>query len=175
MEKKTTLFNHSLMWGAILGIILIVYSLLLYFLDLSTNRALGYVAWLITIVIVFYAMKVYRDKVNQGALSFGNAFAIGILVCLISGLISAIFAYIQFSVLSPELIDKMIQIGEERLLSRGMPDDMVERSMAMSRKFMTPAMISLMAFIMSVIIGAVISLILAAIVKKEPNPFQTEQ
>jgi len=175
MEKKTTIFNHSLMWGVILGIVLIVYSLILYFLDLSTNRALGYVTWLITIIAVFYAMKIYRDNVNQGVLSFGNAFVIGLLVCIISGLISAVFAYIQFSVLSPELIDKMIQIGEEKLLSRGMSDEMVEQSLAMSRKFMTPTMISIMAFVMSAIFGAILSLILAAIVKKEPNPFQTKQ
>ncbi|MBN2213048.1 MAG: DUF4199 domain-containing protein [Bacteroidales bacterium] len=175
MEKKTTLFNHSLTWGVILGIVLIVYTLILYFLNLSTNRALGYVSWLITIVIVFYAMKMYRDNVNQGALSFGNAFVIGLLVCIISGLISSIFAYIQFTVISPELIDKMVQIGEERLLSRGMPDDMVEQSMEMSRKFMTPTMISVMAFIMTIIFGAILSLILAAFVKREPNPFQAEQ
>ena len=175
MENKTTLFNHSLVWGAILGIVLIVWSLLLYFLDLSTNRVLGYVSWLISIAIVFYAMKIYRDTVNQGILSFSNAFVIGLLVCIISGFISAVFAYIQFNFISPELIDKMVQISEEKLLSRGMPDDMVEQSLEMSRKFMTPGLIAFMAFIMSAIIGAIVSLILAAIVKKEPNPFQTAQ
>jgi len=174
MEKKTTLFNHSLLWGVILGIVLIVYTLILYFLNLSTNRALGYVAWLIIIIVVFYAMKVYRDNVNQGVLSFGNAFVIGLLVCIISGLISAIFGYIQFSVLSPELIDKMLQITEERFLSRGMSDSMVESSLEMSRKLMTPAMIAVMSFVWSLIFGAILSLILAAIVKKEPNPVQTE-
>ncbi len=173
MENKTTLFNHSLVWGAILGIVLIVWSLLLYFLDLSTNRVLGYVSWLISIAIVFYAMKIYRDTVNQGILSFSNAFVIGLLVCIISGFISAVFAYIQFNFISPELIDKMVQISEEKLLSRGMPDDMVEQSLEMSRKFMTPGLIAVMAFVMSVILGAIMSLILAAIVKKEPNPFQT--
>ena len=88
MDKKTTIFNHALIWGAILGIVLIVYNLLLYFLDLSTNRALGYVSWLISIAIVFYAMKVYRDSVNQGILSFRDAFVTGFLVCVISGFIS---------------------------------------------------------------------------------------
>ena len=175
MDKKTTIFNHALIWGAILGIVLIVYNLLLYFLDLSTNRALGYVSWLISIAIVFYAMKVYRDSVNQGILSFRDAFVTGFLVCVISGFISAVFAYIQFNYISPELIDKMAQIAEERFLSRGMSDDMVERSMAMSRKFLTPGSISIMAFVMSVFFGAFISLILAAIVKKEPNPFQTAE
>ncbi len=174
MEKKTTLFNHSLLWGAILGIIVIVYTLILYFLNLSTNRPLGFVAWLIIIVVVFYAMKSYRDNVNQGVLSYGNAFVIGLLVCIISGLISAIFGYIQFSVLSPELIDKMLQISEERLLSRGLPDNVIERSLEMSRKLMTPTMIAVMSFVWSFIFGAILSLILAAIVKKEPNPVQTE-
>lgn len=175
MEKKTTLLNHSLVWGAILGIVLIVWSLLLYFLDLSTNRALGYVSWLISIAIVFYAMKIYRDTVNQGILSFSNAFVIGLLVCVISGFISAVFAYIQFNFISPELVDKILQITEERMLSRGMTDDMVEQSLEMSSKFMTPGLIAIMAFVMSVFVGAIISLILAAIVKKEPNPFQTAE
>jgi hypothetical protein len=82
MEKKTTLFNHALVWGAILGIVLVVYSLLLYFLDLSTSKALSFISWIIIIGGIFYAMKLYRDGVNQGILSFGNAFTIGILVLL---------------------------------------------------------------------------------------------
>jgi hypothetical protein len=69
----------------------------------------------------------------------------------------------------------MMQISEEKLLSRGMSDELVEQSLVMSRKFMTPAIISIMAFVMTVFVGAVLSLILAVIVKKEPNPFQTEQ
>lgn len=169
MEKKTSIFNHSLMWGAILGIVLIVYSLLLYFMDLSTNRGLSFVSWIIIIAGLFYAMKLYRDTVNQGILSFGNAFAIGLLVCIVSGLIASIFAYIQFSFIAPELIDKLTQISEEKLLSRGMSEEMIEQSMAISKKFMTPVMISVWAFVMSVIIGTVLSLILAAIVKKEPK------
>jgi len=145
----------------------------MYFLNLSLNKALGWVSWLVVIAIVYYAMKIYRDTVNQGTLNFGNAFTIGLLVCVISGFISAVFAYIQFSFISPELIDKMVQISEEKLLSKGMSDDVVERSLEMSRKFMVPWIMSLMAFVFTVFIGAIISLVMAAIVKKEPNPFQT--
>lgn len=169
MEKKTSLFSHSLLWGAILGIILVVYSLILYFLDQSTNKGLGYVTWIIIIVCLFYAMKSYRDSVNQGTLSYGNAFVIGLLVAIIAGFISSVFTYIQFRFISPEIIDKMLQMTEDKLMSKGMSDDMIEKSIEMSKKFMTPIIMSIMGFIMTVIIGGILSLIIAAIAKKDPE------
>ncbi len=169
MEKKTSIFNHSLLWGAILGIVLVVYSLILYFLNLSTNKGLSYVTWLIIIVCLFYAMKLYRDSVNQGTLTYGNAFTIGILVIIIAGVISSVFTYIQFKFIGPELIDKILQMTEDKLTSKGLSEDMIEKSLEMSKKFMTPAMMAIMGFVMTVIIGGILSLIIAAIAKKEPD------
>lgn len=171
MEQKTSVLNYSLKWGVILGIIMVIYSLLLYILDLSLNRALGWVAYAILLVAVFLAVKNYRDKLNGGFLSFGNAFSIGLLIFIFSGIISAIFSFIMFKYLAPELIDKITVMQEEKLLSRGIPEDMVEAQMGMAKKFMSPGMMSIMSVVSSLVGGSIISLIVAAILKKANNPF----
>lgn len=172
MEQKTSTLNYSLKWGVIIGVILIIYTLLLYILDLSMNKALGWLSFVILIVGVFMAIKNYRDKLNNGLLSFGNGFSIGLLIFIFSGIISAIFSYVLFTYIAPELIDKITAAAEENLLNKGIPEDMIETQMAMAKKFMSPTFMVLTSLISSVVIGAIISLIIAAILKKEnKTPF----
>ncbi len=174
-QNKISPTNHAIKWGLILGIILIVYSLLLYFLDLTTNRALGWVSFLISIIIVVLGIKSFRDDINNGVISFSKAFGVGILICLFAGIVSSIFTYIQLSLISPELVDKMIELTEEKLLERGISEDMIETQMAISKKFMTPSMMAIMSLIWFVVFGAIVSLIVAAILKKEGDPFASSE
>jgi hypothetical protein len=172
MEQKTSTLNYSLKWGVIIGIVLVIYTLLLYVFDLSLNRALGWIANIIMLIAVFLIVKNYRDKINNGLISFGNAFSVSFLTMLFSGIISAIFAYLLYNYIAPELIDKLVAFQEEKLLSRGIPEDMIEAQINMGRKFMSPGFIALFALGGTIIFGAIISLIIALILKKEnKTPF----
>ncbi|MBN2349968.1 MAG: DUF4199 domain-containing protein [Bacteroidales bacterium] len=169
-QKKTSVFNHSLTYGAIIGIIMIIWTVLMFVLDLSLNRALGYVSYLILIVGMFMGMKSYRDKVQGGTINYGKAFGIGVLICVIAFVISGIYSIIHVKFVDTTLIQRMMEMTEEKLLSRGISEEQIDMQMQMSAKFMKPVIMFLSATIFSVIIGSIISLILAAFVKKDENP-----
>ena len=46
--------------------------------DLTTSMVIGYASMLIAFSMVFVGIRNYRDKFNNGIVSFGKAFKIGI-------------------------------------------------------------------------------------------------
>jgi len=62
MEQKTNVWKTNLTNGLILAMIGIVYTLVMYFLDLTINKTQGYVFLLVLIVSLFFLVKSYRDN-----------------------------------------------------------------------------------------------------------------
>ena len=65
-------------------------------------------------------------------------------------------------------------MSEEKLLERGLSEDMIEMQSQLMMKFMTPGMMALSSFISYIFMGTIFSLIIAAILKKEPNPVESQ-
>ena len=80
MEEKVSVWKASLTNGLILGLLGVVYSLVVYFLDLSFNKVQGYVFLLILIVALFYLVKSYRDNFLHGYINFGQAVGAGVVI-----------------------------------------------------------------------------------------------
>lgn len=170
MEEKVSVWKANLTSGLILGLIGIVYTLVLYFMDMSTNKILGYVFFLIQIVVLFFLVRSYRDNYTHGMITFGQALGAGVIICLIYSLIMAVFSYILYSFIDTGLVDKLIALSEEAGLKKGYTQEQVDLSMRVTRKLMTPVFISLMSLISSMFFGTIISIIIAMFVKKEGNP-----
>ncbi len=58
MEEKVNVWKANLTNGLILGLVGIVYSLVMYFLDLTLNKAQGYILLLILIVSLVFSCKI---------------------------------------------------------------------------------------------------------------------
>jgi hypothetical protein len=170
MEEKVSVWKPNLTNGLILGLIGIVYTLVMYFLDMTTNKSLGYVFFLIQIVVLFFLIKSYRDNYLHGMITFGQAVGAGVVICLIYSIIMAVFSYILYSFIDTGLINKLMAVSEEAGLKRGLTQEQIDASMKITRKMMTPAFISIMSILSSMFFGTIMSLIIAIFVKKEGNP-----
>jgi hypothetical protein len=175
MEEKLSVWKANLNNGLILGLIGIVYSLVLYFLDMSTNKSLGYVFFIILIVVLFMLVKSYRDNYLHGMISFGQAMGAGVVICLYYAVIMAVFSYILYAFIDTGLIGKLLAISEEEGLKRGATQEQIEMGMKVTRKLMTPTFISLISIVSNMFFGTIFSLIVAAFVKKEGNPLIDSQ
>jgi len=168
MEKKnTSVLINALIWGVIIGLVSIVYSVILYMLDQTLNRALGYAGLIILIAGLAIAMKSYRDNVLDGILPFGKAFGFGMLIVLVSALIGGIYGYLLYTVIDPDLVGKLMDFQAEKMLEQGLSEDQVEQTLEVTKRFISPAFIFVSGLIMNLLMGAVLSLIIAAIFKKE--------
>ncbi len=170
MEQKVNPWSANLTNGLILGLIGIVYSLVIYFLDLYFNKVQGWIFMLAEIVILYFLIKSYRDNFMHGMISYGQALGAGVIICLYYSLIMAVFTYILYTVIDTGLIDKQLAFTEETLQKSGVPQAQIDAGIKMQAKFMKPAFMVPATIITGMFLGLIFSLIAAAFVRKEGNP-----
>ncbi len=171
MENKPSLLQNALTWGAITGIVLIIYSLLLYVSNQFTNRGLGLLVYALLIAGILVGSLAYRNKVMGGIISYGNAFVTGLLIAVCAGILASFFSFVLVRFIDPGLVEQTIAQTEEMLLEKGLSEDLIELSVERTRKMMGSPASVIMGVLFYALIGAVISLVTAAFVKKEGTPF----
>jgi hypothetical protein len=170
MEQNANPWKANLTNGLILGLLGIVYSLVMYFLNLSFNQLQGWIFLLIQIVVLFFLVKSYRDNYTYGNITFGQALGAGVIICLYYAIIMAVFTYILYAVIDTGLLDKQLAFAEEQMVKRGATQAQIDVGMSFQEKIMKPAILAPMSIFGSMFSGVIMSLIVAAFVRKEGNP-----
>ncbi len=173
---QTTLFQHALKWGLIVGAISIVLTCVFYAVDyaLLANWKTGIFIIVLFIGLAIYAGINYRNEIG-GLLPYGKAFQHGFILMAVSGLISTIFSIVLYTVIDPELPGKLTEVALENAQAMmegfGMAEDQMDKAMEDAKK-RTENQFSLSGLAMSygfgLIIYAVLSLITALFVRKNP-------
>jgi hypothetical protein len=171
MEEKVSPWKSNLTNGLILGMVAVVYSLLMYFLDLSLNKAQGYIFMLIEVVILYFLLKTYRDNFLHGQITYGQSVGAGVIIFFYAAIITAIFTYILFAFIDTGLIAKQMAITEQEMRAKGnLTEAQLETAMSFSGKFMKPGIMAFSGIFFSMIFGTIVSLIVSIFVKREGNP-----
>jgi hypothetical protein len=170
MEEKVSVWKANLTNGLILGLIGIVYSLVMYFLDFTFNKTQGYVFLLILIVALFFLIKSFRDNYLHGYMTYGQAVGAGVVIFLYYSIIMAVFIYILYTVIDPGLIGKQLAFTEELMAKRGLPQEAMDAAMKIQKKMIRPGIMVPVGIISNMITGVIMSLIVAIFIRKEGNP-----
>jgi hypothetical protein len=170
MEEKVNPWKSNLTNGLILGLVGVVYSLLMYFLDLFLNKTQGYIFMLVMIFLLFYLLKSYRDNYKHGQITYGQSVGAGVIIIFYYAIIMAVFTYILYALIDPGLVTKQLAAAEEQMVSRGTPQAGIDAGMAFTEKLMKPGIMALTTIFITLLYGTVISLIVSIFVKKEGNP-----
>ncbi len=59
------------------------------YFDLNTGMVVGYTSMVVAFSMIFFAIRNYRDNLNNGSITFGKGFRIGILITVIASLVYA--------------------------------------------------------------------------------------
>jgi hypothetical protein len=170
MEQKVSVWKANVTNGIILGLIGIVWTLLLYFLDMTLNRMMGLAGLVIQIVVLYYLIRSYRDNFLGGYITYGQSVGAGVVMFLYYSIIAAIFTYILYKFIDPGLIDKQLAMVEETMVKRGAPQAAIDAGMAFQKKIMVPEITAPLSIFGSMIGGTIMSLIAAIFTRKEGNP-----
>jgi Protein of unknown function (DUF4199) len=170
MEQKANVWKANLTNGLILAMIGIVYTLVMYFLDLTINKTQGYVFLLILVVSLFFLVKSYRVNYLHGYMTYGQAVGAGVVIFLYYAILMAVFTYILYAVIDPGLIDKQLAASEEMLAKRGLPQEAMDASLKIQKKMMKPEIMAPISIFGNMLYGVIMSLIVAIFAKKEGNP-----
>lgn len=171
MENQTTTTRTALKWGVIIGIISILYSTVIMVTGQIGNQLLTYPVYLIIGVGLYLAMNDFK-KENQGIMSYGQGLGIGTLMSAVSGLISSFFSMAYMKFIDPTITDQIMKKAVEDMEKKGIPDEQIDQAMEMSKMFMSPGAMFVMGLLGSILIGFILSLIIAAILKKDKSVFE---
>jgi hypothetical protein len=159
--------------GVIITLLLIVFGLIIYFTNQMDNSAIQYIQYAILSVGIIWSCISYAKQLN-GNVTFGNVFAHGFKTTAVIAALLAVYTFISVKFLFPDIVDKSMEIAKKKMESSGnnMSDEQIQQSLDMVRKFFIPFAIGAI-LVMFAIIGAISSLIGAAVAKKNPqSPFE---
>lgn len=167
MEKKVT---SPAVKGIIISLLLIVYALGIQLLDLSKNRGLGAIQFLLFVGAVIWS-GIYYAKQMEGNVTFGNVFSHSFKVTAAIAAIMVVFTAILLKFISPEQLEQGIQEARADMEAKNMSDDQIDNAINITRKFAFPFAIA-GVLIMFMFVGLIASLIGAGVAKKNPrDPF----
>jgi len=163
-------------YGLICGLVYIIFGMVSILIGsesqqnpvLSVLLGLGVVA--VTFFVIFYGVKEFRDEVNGGSLSIGEAVKLGALIALIAALLAAAYTLFYNYVIDPGLTDRMMDAAREQLEERGMTDEQIDQAMGWSEMFRNPTLGAAFSVVWYSLWGLVKGLISGAILKQEPAP-----
>jgi len=171
MEEQTSTARVALKYGVLGSVVIMVYSTILNVSGLSQNKILSALSFVFMIAAIVMAMKNFKEQ-NKGFMSYGEGLGVGSLVSAIMGLLSSAFTmfYIQF-IDNTLLTQSMDQVRED-MERRGMDDSQIDQAMEYSQKFMSPGVVFVMGVFGYVLTGFIISLIIAAIIRRDKPIFE---
>jgi hypothetical protein len=169
MEKPKSAFGVAVKYAIITALAMFIFSLLVYLMNLYTSNWVNWLGYLILFAGLIFVVKERRDKELGGYITFGQAWSTGFLFCIITGLIGVVTSYLLMNVIAPEMIDEILRVSEQRMIDKGMPEEQIDVAMEWTRKFVTPTWFAIWGVVMTAIFGAILSLIVAGIFKRE-NP-----
>jgi len=138
--------------------------------DLELAEWLGYISMILAMLGVYFGTRSYRDHALDGNISFGKAFASGVLISLVAALIFGIFTVFLYKFVLTDFADKYMDYSIEKIREGGAAADEIARQIAEvneNRKlWRNPFFNGLVMFATVFPIGAIIALISAAVLKK---------
>ena len=172
--EKNSLLNHSLKFGFIIGIINIIIGVLAYMVgeSLMVKWWFGLLVLVINIALLVYSGNQYRASLG-GYMNFKTAFSVTFVTFVIAGILGTIFNILLYQVIDPELPGRLskaaVEQAEKMMTNMGASTDRVDEQLSAIEERMDgqfSLMGQLKGFGIGIIIYAVISLILGAILKK---------
>ncbi len=163
---KPSTAGIALKWGAITGLVSIIYYIILQVTDLVLNQAMGWLGMVILIGGIVYGMNEFK-KENGGYMTYGEGLGVGSLLAAVNGLIYGAFSSFYIAFVDDSSMKKTLAMQRQAMEDKGMADAQIDQAISMTEKFMGPGSLFVIGILFSVIVGFILSLIISAILKKE--------
>jgi len=177
-NQQSNMFKQAMTYGIYLAGISIFLTVviwaanLLEYMGILGSSALGFVQLTLLVILLLLFTKKYRDTELEGKITFGQAFVFGVLMVVLSTVITSLFSYIFNKFIDPEYTQRVMTMMQDKmyqwLSGRGMSDEQIESALKSleTQGNATPIETLVASVEFGLIGGAVMSLISSLIVKK---------
>ncbi len=166
--EKLSLGKSALRYGLITGVLLIIFSLIMYIMEVDMQSKINYLSVIILLVMGIVAASQWRDKHNDGNLSYGQGLGTGTLVGLYAGIITAIYMFVFFKYIDPAYIDRILEIAEQQMYEQNpnLTSSEAEMALDITKRMTSPIAMSLWAVAGNTFWSFILSLIYSIFLKR---------
>ena len=141
--------------------------------NFNGSMLLGYASMILAFSLVFAGIKNYRDKFNNGVISFGKAFKIGLLITLVASTVYVVVWLIDYYVFIPDFMDKysahVIKDAQNSGATAAEISSKTKEITAMKEMYNTPVWVVLLTYLEIFPVGLLVTIIAALILKRKDN------
>jgi hypothetical protein len=170
--------KNVITFGLISGLIISVFMAVSVGICIRTGKfegsmVIGYAAMIVAFSFVFIGIKNYRDKYNNGLITFGKAFKTGFYIALIASTMYVIVWVISYYCFFPDFMDRYCESVINGLKEKGVSEDAINKQMTemstYKEMYKNPLFVILLTYAEILPLGIIITLISALILKKKNN------
>jgi hypothetical protein len=140
-------------------------------IDFESSMLIGYASMLISFSLVYVGIRNYRNKYNQGTISFEKAFKIGTLIVLIASTIYVLAWLIDYFFFIPDFMEKYTAHTLDKLKASGAGQLEIEEQTKEMAKFgkmyKNPLFNALITYTEILPVGLLVTLISSLILKRK--------
>lgn len=176
-QKQNNMKKVVLVFGFISGIIssvLMAIGMLVYSSKEGCSdygMVIGFASMLLAFSLIFVAIKTFRDKHNNGIVSFGKAFLIGLYISLITSTMYVCSWAVLYNTTMPDFMDKYVASAIEKAKSSGKSEKTIAYEIAKlenaQKNYHNPIYFAAYTYMEILPVGILVSLICAGILKRK--------
>ncbi|HAS40123.1 MAG TPA: DUF4199 domain-containing protein [Microscillaceae bacterium] len=144
------------------------------------GEVFGYASMILSLLAVYLGIKHYRDKYNNGSISFQQGFKVGLSISTVAGMLFSFYVYFFYTKIDPEFMTKYQQHFIEKIeKSKATAEEKAKQISELKATFADPlynnwAFQSFIMFATVFLIGVVVTLLSSGILKKKTASEQKE-
>jgi uncharacterized membrane protein (UPF0136 family) len=166
---KKTILTFGFISGVIISLMM---ALTVPFQDkLGHSYVIGYATIVAALLLSFFGIRSYRDNVQNGHITFGKAFLVGLSITVISCLCYVLTWEIIYYNFMPDFMDKYAAHILQKMQASGATAAAIQQKSEELNKFKVmyknPLFNAVLTFIEPFPVGLLITLLSAAVLRKE--------
>jgi len=167
---KRTVLVFGFISGAVMAAML--FSSIFFIDKIGFDRAeiVGYTSMVLAFLLVFFGIRSYRENVGGGAISFGRALTVGLLIMLISTVCYVVAWEIVYFNFFHSFADKYAAHMVEQVRNSGASEQVIQAKLQEMKRFKelyeNPFFNAAITFLEPLPVGLILTLISAIILRK---------
>jgi Protein of unknown function (DUF4199) len=171
---KKTIFVFGSIAGVLVSLFVICLILFVSKNHDGTAELLTYSSMILALSLVYVGARSFRDRYNDGTISFGKALRVALGITLIASTIYVLVWLVEYYCFMPDFMDKYAAAMVLHAKSSGLSPEALQKELTkiegMRASYNNPVVVILYTYLEILPVGIIISLLTALLVKRKRRP-----
>ena len=132
---KKTVLTFGLIGGAIMAMMMFATLPFMDKIGFDKGVIIGYTTMILAFMLVFFGIRSYRENVSGGHITFGRAFAVGILITVVACVCYVVAWEIIYFNFMPDFPDKYASYAIEKAKAAGATQQAIDAQIEQMKQF----------------------------------------